>query len=727
MARRRGGLIRFLMFAIVLVAVLAGLVFAATRLLSPTFVTDRIVAAVKERTGRDLTIAGGARIGFWPRLSIRLNDVTLSNPPGMGGGVFLKVAEVDLAVEARPLLQRRLEVKRIYMRRPQVNLLVDRKGRQNWDFSAVASGSGSTDGGSAATGSDGGMPAPRNGGSGNPAGDLLDEVRIAPILVEEGRVSYLDERDGTTFAASNVNLRVSLPTPDSPLSLKGSAVWRRQPVKFALFVKAPQRLTASGSPLEASIDAARLKASYAGLATLRSGFELAGHLEASTPSLRGMMRWLGVDMPEGRGLESLSVRGGLDLRPDRLELKKATVQLDGMTARGTVRVLTKGARPKIVAALGVDRIDTNVYMAPETPGKGGDGKAGKGSGPSSAKGADAWSDRPIDLSSLKAVDADLRLAVNGILYRKVQIGRSTVTAKLAKGVLDATLKDMTLYGGRASGRLVLDGSGPKAVVRGALNAKGLNGEGLLKDFADITSLKGTLDMSLSLAAKGRSQQEMVSTLLGKAKLTFRDGAVKGINIARLVRTVEKAVVNGWKKAPKEKTDFAELSGSFDIRDGIAKTKDLKMLGPLVRLSGSGEVDLLRRRLDLRIDPKLVKSLKGQGGTFDLKGLPVPIIIRGPWDNPKIYPDIEGILKNPEKAYDTFRKLMQAGPAGFLRAMTKARENAGRGTKEAAKAKQKEVERKATEELGKVVGDEKAEKTVKKAKKKAKKILKDIFR
>jgi len=723
MARRRGGMTRFLVFAIVLVALLAGLVFAATRLLSPRFVTDRIVAAVKERTGRDLTIAGGARIGFWPRLSVRLDDVTLSNPPEMGGGAFLKVAEIDLEVEARPLLQRRLEVKRIYMRRPQVNLLVDRKGRQNWDFSTAAGGSGSAGGGSAA-GPDGDSPAPRDGKGGNPAGNLLDEVRIAPILIEEGKVSYLDERDGTTFTASDVNLRVSLPTPDSPLSLKGSAVWRRQPVKFALFVKAPQKLATGGSPLEASIDAARLKAGYAGLATLRSGFELAGHLEASTPSLRGLMRWLGVDMPQGRGLESLSVRGGLDLRPGRLELKKATVQLDGMTARGTVRVLTNGVRPKIVAALGVDRIDTNVYMAPE---KDGGGKAGRENGPSSAKGAEAWSDRPIDLSSLKAVDADLRLAVNGILYRKVRIGRSTVTARLDRGVLDATLKDMTLYGGKASGRLVLDGSGPKAVVRGALNAKGLNGEGLLKDFADITALKGTLDMSLSLAARGRSQQEMVSTLLGKADLTFRDGAIKGVNVARLVRTVEKSVVEGWKKAPKEKTDFAELSGSFDIRDGIAKTKDLKMLGPLVRLSGSGEVDLLRRRLDLRIDPKLVKSLKGQGGTFDLKGLPVPIIIRGPWDDPKIYPDIEGILKDPEKAYDTFRKLMQTGPAGFLRAMTKARDKAGRGAKEAAKAKQKEVERRATEELGKVVGDEKAEKTVKKAKKKAKKILEDIFR
>ncbi len=724
MAGRRGGLVRFLVFAILLAAVVAGAVFAATRLLSPRFVTERIVAAVKERTGRDLTIAGGARIGFWPRLSIRLNDVTLSNPPGMGGGTFLKVAEIDLAVEARPLLQRRLEVKRIYMRRPQVNLLVDRKGRQNWDFSAATeTAAGKGDGGAAAPAGNGGA------GGGNPAGGLLDEVRIAPIIIEEGRVGYLDERDGTTFTATDVNLNVSLPTPESPLSLKGSAVWRQQPVRFALFIKAPQRLATGGSPLEANIDTARLKASYTGLASLRTGFELAGHLEASTPSLRGMMRWLGVDIPPGRGLEALSVRGGLDLRPDRLELKKATLKLDGMTARGTVRVLTKGARPKIVAALGVDRIDTNVYMAPEKAAKDGgkSGKDGKPGGTSSAGGVTAWSDAPIDLSSLKAVDADLRLAANAILYRKVRIGRSSVTATLKNGVLDASLKDMALYGGRASGRLVLDGSGPKAVVRGALNAKGLNGEGLLKDFADMTSLRGTLDMSLSLAAKGRSQQEMVSTLLGKARLTFRDGAVKGVNIARLVRTVEKAVVNGWEKAPKEKTDFAELSGSFDIRDGIAKTKDLKMLGPLVRLSGSGEVDLLRRRLDLRIDPKLVKSLKGQGGKFDLKGLPVPILIRGPWDNPKIYPDIEGILKNPEKAYETFRKLMRSGPAGFLKAMTKARESAGRTARDAARAKQKQVEEKAKEELGKVVGDEQAEKTVKKAKKKAKKILEDIFR
>jgi hypothetical protein len=36
---------------------------------------------------------------------------------------------------------------------------------------------------------------------------------------------------------------------------------------------------------------------------------------------------------------------------------------------------------------------------------------------------------------------------------------------------------------------------------------------------------------------------------------------------------------------------------------------------------------------------------------------VPIVIEGPWNDPRIYPDIKGILENPEAAY---KQLQQTG-------------------------------------------------------------------
>jgi AsmA protein len=67
-------------------------------------------------------------------------------------------------------------------------------------------------------------------------------------------------------------------------------------------------------------------------------------------------------------------------------------------------------------------------------------------------------------------------------------------------------------------------------------------------------------------------------------------------------------------------------------------------------------------LDFRVDPKLVLTLQGQGqgqgqGTKDdPAGLGVPVVIRGSWSDPEIYPDISGILENPQAAFDQLRKM-----------------------------------------------------------------------
>ncbi len=693
--RRRRAAWRVFAGFIALALLLAGAVLAAQRLLSPGFVAEQLAGMVRRQTGRTLTIGSAPVLTFWPSLSVRLTDVSLSNPPGMAAGRFLRVGKLELSVALRPLLRRRLVVRTIRLTAPEISLVVDTQGRANWVFGEKAQAA----------------PAERAPSAADaPAGGLLSSVRMAPVVIREGKVRYLDERSATALAVDSVNLTLSLPTPESPLRLKGSAVWRASPVRFVLFVRAPQKLALAGSPLDVTLDAPRLKAAYSGFAGLRGGLELAGRIEASGPSLRGLFSWLGAQMPAGRGLGAFSAKGAIGVSGGRVELKKAEVSLDGMRARGTVRIFP-GRRLRVSAALGVDRIDANAYMRPPAQAAGTKEPAGAARPPAD------WSDAPLDMSPLRGLDADLRLAAGAILFRDVRIGRSEATAKLRDGVLDVTLKKMAFYGGAASGRLILDGSRKKPAVRGALRATGISGGRLLRDLAGMTSLRGRLDASLSLAASGASQREMVSMLKGEARLRFADGAIRGVNVARLVRTVREAVVNGWKKAPREKTDFAELSASFRIADGIAGTKDLRMIGPLVRLTGSGEVDLLRRRLDLRVNPKLVGSLKGQGGRMELAGLPVPVIVRGPWDNPKIYPDIRGVLSDPAGAYRRLRKLISAAGAG----------DAAKAAADIGRRGQKKLEEGARKELSRVMGDEKAEKTVKKTKKKAKKLLKKLLR
>jgi len=74
------------------------------------------------------------------------------------------------------------------------------------------------------------------------------------------------------------------------------------------------------------------------------------------------------------------------------------------------------------------------------------------------------------------------------------------------------------------------------------------------------------------------------------------------------------------------------------------------------VTGGGMVDLGAQTLALRVEPKLVMTTEGQGRTSDPVGLSVPVAIAGPWAEPRIYPDMTGILDNPDEAYAKLKEM-----------------------------------------------------------------------
>ena len=74
------------------------------------------------------------------------------------------------------------------------------------------------------------------------------------------------------------------------------------------------------------------------------------------------------------------------------------------------------------------------------------------------------------------------------------------------------------------------------------------------------------------------------------------------------------------------------------------------------MTGAGTADVGAKTLQFKVDPKLVLSLEGQGGAIDPIGIGVPVVVQGTWAAPRIYPDMAGILDNPEAAYAKLREL-----------------------------------------------------------------------
>ena len=702
--RSMRGIVRVLVFVGMLAILAIGGLFAVSKLASPTFIVEQLQKQVREQTGRELVIGGTPSISVFPQIAVSLPDVRLSNPPGMAKGDFLRMRKLDLQVELWPLLQRELIIRKLRMQAPDIRLLVDAKGRANWAFPA-------------SEGADGGDGA--GGGAAN-AGGVLRRIRLAPIVIDNGRITFSDERSGTRHTAENLDVVVKLASPTSPLSVKGGAVYRRQRVKFSLFVKDIKRLTGNGAPVEAFIETAGAKLEYAGLAGFGRGVKLAGRLSASGPSLRGLLRWLGMDMPvEGRGLGRFALDAALDATGDSYTLQKLQLTLDDSRAQGSVRLRMAGNTTALTAALGVDRLVTDTYLGPAPKAEGGK-RIGQGGG---------WSNAPIIPTLPRNLQADVRITVNDLRHRQLKMGPGSARFVLKNGGLNATLEKMRFYGGGLSGKLSVSTGGRKPRIAAAFNVDQVNARPFLVDLAGFDYLSGQLTGKVDVKSLGRSQLEIIGNLTGLANLAFREGKVHGIDLVKLMELVQKGIVNGWNFSKDATTDFVELVANFVIVDGIASVRRLDMKGPLVQVAGKGEVDLLRQRLDLSLDGALVKRKQGREKT--LLRMPVPLLVKGPWQGPKIYPDVAGILKDPQAALQQLQKLMRGvgarKPAAKIeKVQQKVKEKVEAQRDKIEQKVQKKVEKQLEKVLGKEKGSEAAQQVTNEAQQQMEKLLKGIF-
>jgi len=149
---------------------------------------------------------------------------------------------------------------------------------------------------------------------------------------------------------------------------------------------------------------------------------------------------------------------------------------------------------------------------------------------------------------------------------------------------------------------------------------------------------------------GTSQRAIMSNMAGTAFVVFQDGAIKGLNVAQMIRSLTASTLSGWQESEEKATDLSQLSASFKIDKGQAQTTDLNLVGPLVKMTGAGTIDLGTKQIGFRVEPKLVMTTEGQGRITDPVGLGIPVMISGPWGSPRIYPEMQGILDNPEAAY-----------------------------------------------------------------------------
>jgi AsmA protein len=267
-----------------------------------------------------------------------------------------------------------------------------------------------------------------------------------------------------------------------------------------------------------------------------------------------------------------------------------------------------------------------------------------------------WSDAPINLTGFNYVDAQARLSATQFDLGDAHFAPAAVDATLAGGVLKASFSNLGAYGGQASGEMIVDASNGTPAYAMHCDLVGVRALPLLTSLADFDKIDGKMMAKIAARSTGASQHAIMAGLSGTAFVIFQDGSIRGLNVAQMIRSLTANPLNGWQEQQEQATDLSQLSSSFKIDRGQAVTTDFNLVGPLVKVTGAGTIDLGTRMIGFRMEPKLVMTTEGQGRSTDPVGFGVPVMIEGPWSRPRIYPDMQGILDDPDAAYAKLREM-----------------------------------------------------------------------
>ena len=271
-----------------------------------------------------------------------------------------------------------------------------------------------------------------------------------------------------------------------------------------------------------------------------------------------------------------------------------------------------------------------------------------------------WSNATFELIGLNYVDLQARVSAAEINIAQAHFAPAALDFTLGGGVLTARFANLGAYGGQANGEVTVDatGAGPAYALRCDLT--GVRALPLLRSAAGFDKLDGRLQARLALRSTGDSQRAILGNLDGSVFALFQDGAIRGLNVAQMIRALTSGTLSGWQQSQEQgraqSTDLSQLGASFRVEKGQATTADLTLVGPLVKMTGAGTVDLSMQTLAFRVEPKLVLTTEGQGRAADPVGFGIPVVIDGPWAEPRIYPEMAGILDNPDAAYAKLKEI-----------------------------------------------------------------------
>ncbi|MDR0827666.1 MAG: AsmA family protein [Desulfovibrio sp.] len=610
---------------LILLAGAAGLVLvavAALAVLLASFTPDDykglIAGAVEKSTGRQAIFKGDISLNFFPEIRLKTGDVLIQDSETFGGGDLLSVEDLSLALALKPLLSGNVEIVEIILSGARLNLKVDAQGRRNWEELSA-------------------KPDPAPGKEEEKDKSLA--LRVERIACSNLALSYQDQRSKDDYSLLINEFAVS-GWPDKtmiPILLSGDARDEKNLRKASFQLKARAGLNMGDPASLFSLDIEDLEISAQAQDIAPMHLKSAGNVEIFSAARWSLKNLKGnLSSPAEGAYPALSAdfsgQAASSAQKDSPrpllegELTFASLDLDRIVQILDRQGEVKSGEPK--GAPNLAKASVAGKSAPKT-----------GSTPPPAPAA-----RRAPENTVPNLDANLHLAAQRLILRKIPLNGLKVDVKMRAGQIDAPYSFKMFQGG-ISGRAGLDlrTSVPAFSLTAAV--QGLDLLEMSAALVDKYQISGKLKASIDLKGKGQNSPSILHSLLGKASVFAGPGEVRGFKLIP-------GDLPGFNKLP-ETFSYQSISASASIDKGAALTRDISLQAPLLTAKGGGTLHIAYGQMDLGID-------------FMAGGLPpaVPIGIHGPLNSLSYEVDMRTFLRNtaesavnaPKSAVDAVKGL-----------------------------------------------------------------------
>ncbi|MEM7359019.1 MAG: AsmA family protein [Pseudomonadota bacterium] len=391
----------------------------------------------------------------------------------------------------------------------------------------------------------------------------------------------------------------------------------------------------------------------------------AGKLTVQPFNLATLLKQLEIDYQpaDETVLQEVSAQTQFSASSVALNLSDLALQLDESTLRGSFSAKDFD-NPQLEFDLALDQLDLDAYLPVD--------EETTGDPETTVSGAEALA---VPMALLKDVNANGGFKAQRLVSGGLELNDIDVAVVSSPGNLTITPKAQ-LYDGSLGGQMAFSQSGEQAklTVQNEIDLVSLAKFLTAADVSDQLSGIGSLGLDLVV-----TELDGVQKNEGTIKLLAKNGAIKGVDIKAMLdrgyeayqsfrgkdegdaqNPTEPKIANGGEEgaatsepnaesgqgAESDETRFAELLGTFHLKDNRLTNDDFSLKAPLFRVSGSGDFDLAGEQIDYLLNVSIVNTTSGQGGEAleKLKGLTIPIRLSGSLLAPSYSLDMKALYK-----------------------------------------------------------------------------------